>query len=360
MARAVEFAAVVGNPPYQEADSGGEQGSARPLYHRFVEVADSLSSRFVSLITPSVWFTGGKGLDEFRQWMMSNTALTRITHFDTSQDVFSGVNLRGGVSYFLLDSRTNNSAEGVSVRHVRNGETISDEQRPARVAGLELFVVDNIGVNLVRRLLEQGHIGDSDDAARSFSSVVSARNPYGFATTFTRNEEFRETPEGLIDPVAIFASRGRVGYVERGSILRNVHGVESWKVLTPFANNVGTNLPDDNINSLISPPGTICTETYLMIGEHLGLTETECGYVVKYLKTRFARYLISLAKANQNGTRKTYRLVPLPDFGADSVVDWGASLDEIDAQLFDLYGLTDGERAHVRGSIQPMPDGGAS
>ena len=129
-------------------------------------------------------------------------------------------------------------------------------------------------------------------------------------------------------------------------------GVNNWKVLTPFANNIGTSLTDDNLNTIIAEPGTVCAETYLTIGANCEYNKEACERLVRYLNTKFCRYLISLAKANQNGTRKTYDLVPLPDFRRTDIVDWNRSIEDIDTQLFSLFEFTDEEARYVDSFIR--------
>lgn len=349
----VKFGAVVGNPPYQQADNESGKGSAKPIYQDFVAIAEATGAALCTMITPSVWFVGGKGLDGFRNSMLGNQGLESVTHFVTSQDVFPHVNLRGGVSYFLLNRGFNNQDSGVEVTTIHDGKVTSKGRRPVKVPGMDFFVPDNIAVNLLARLIAQQHIHPLGNATM-LSKYVSIRNPYAFSTTFVSAPEFMATSQDLKDPVKIYASRGRAGYVERDTVLKSSSWIQKWKVLTPFANNIGTNLPDDNLNTLVSEPGSISTETYLVIGADLNLTVDDCARLQEYLRTKFVRFLISLAKGNQNGTRKTYQFVPLQDFTTQSLIKWGGSTDEIDEQLFEIYGLTAEEKSHIRSSIKPM------
>lgn len=127
-----------------------------------------------------------------------------------------------------------------------------------------------------------------------------------------------------------------------------------WKVITPFANNIGTNLPDDNLNTMISEPKSIVSETYLVIGGNLNLDIESCKRIEKYLKTKFVRYLIRISKANQNGTRGTYKFVPMQNFKYDSELDWSKTVAEIDEQLFNKYKLSAEEKEHIKKTIKDM------
>ena len=126
------------------------------------------------------------------------------------------------------------------------------------------------------------------------------------------------------------------------------------QVFTPYANNIGTELNDDNQNSFVGEPNSVCTETFLAIGADLNLSEEAAKNLSVYLKTKFARYLHSLAKISQHGTKQTYRFVPMQDFTEKSDIDWSKPIDNIDEQLFDKYNLSQEEREHIKNSIKDM------
>ncbi|UQX88818.1 Eco57I restriction-modification methylase domain-containing protein [Jatrophihabitans telluris] len=353
----MKFGAVVGNPPYQEADNDGGKGSAKPLYHQFVSLAMDLSPEFISMVTPSVWFTGGKRLDNFRRGMLHNENLASVHHFSTAQEVFPQVELRGGVNYFLLDRNYDNRTDGVMATTTQDGVVISQGRRKAQVGSLEYFIADNVAALLIDRLLADGHIVSNDDSELMLSHFVSSRNPYGFLTTFADSQDFRADAAGLHQPIKIYASKGKTGFVERASVGKHAQWIDRWKVLTPFANNIGTSRPDDNMNTLTAGPGTISTETYLVVGADLDLAEESCRNLEKYMHTRFLRFLVSFAKANQNGTRKTFALVPMQDLSPESDIDWDAPVEGIDEQLNEKYGLSIAEREHIRLVIKEMLPG---
>ena len=350
----VKFGAIVGNPPYQEADNDSGKGSAKPIYHNFFYISSNLKPQYITLITPSVWFVGGKGLDEFRDDMLHNENLRSINHFATPQDIFPSVNLRGGISYFLIDKSYNNKVNGILSKTIKDEHIINSGNRPLIIGDMNLFISDNIAIDILKRLIDNGLIKVGAESPDMLMTFISSRNPYGFSTKFVQDDKFKKDKCECTNPIRIYASRGITGYVENKDIIKNKHWISAWKVLTPFANNIGTNLPDDNLNTIIGEPNSISTETYLVIGAELNLDIEDCKKLQKYMKTKFVRFLISLAKANQNGTRKTYKYVPLPSFKDNCTIDFNHSIEILDEQLFNFYGLNEEEKQHIRNSIKDM------
>lgn len=187
---------------------------------------------------------------------------------------------------------------------------------------------------------------------KMFSSIVSSRNVYGFTTKVKSDKRVKSNPEGMDDPVKLYASRGNEYYVDRKNIEKGIEAIDCYKVYTPFANNIGTDLSDDNINTIIGKPGTIATETYLVIGSNVNLNEKTAGNISRYMKTKFVRFLISLAKANQNGTQKTYAFVPMQDFSSSSEINW--SSNNLDEQLYKKYNCSKAEIDYIMTNIADL------
>lgn len=346
----VKFDVVIGNPPYQESDNKSGNGSATPLYDKFIELSISIKPRYISLITPSVWFLGGKGLDNFRRKMLEDIHIKSFHNYVTPNDVFQNVSLRGGVNFFVWDANFNNTKCFIHTETIKNSKIVDNSDRPFRLLDLDLFISDSRAYTLLQNMLERNYISlDFEDKKLMLYGFVSERNPFGIATTM---KDFGE--ENDDNDVKIYASKGRVGFLPRPRIKRNLELVDSYKVLTAFANNIGTDLPDDNLNTIVSEPKSACTETYLVIGGNLKLTRDTANNLSKYLKTKFVRMLIMLAKANQNGTRKTYRFVPLQSFTSDSDIDWSQSIAEINQQLYRKYELSEEEIIFIEENVKEM------
>ncbi len=169
-----------------------------------------------------------------------------------------------------------------------------------------------------------------------------------------KNEKFRNSKKGLENPVVCYGKGKKVGYLERDEISKNIDWIDKYKVFTPRANNIGTELNDDNLNTFIGNPNTICTESYIVVGVNLNLDETSASNLCKYFTTKFARFQHSIGKASQDATSKTYKFVPLQDFTISSDINWNVSIKEIDNQLYEKYSLTKEEIDFIETMIKPM------
>ncbi|CYV46581.1 Eco57I restriction-modification methylase domain-containing protein [Streptococcus suis] len=342
----VKFDVVIGNPPYQESD-GGAQASASPIYHKFVELAKSLNPNHISLIMPSRWYTGGKGLDNFRADMLSDSTIRDLYDFPNPDEVFPNTNIRGGVCVVHWDSEWNNQKDLTRVITMDGGKVTAEVHRMLAEDGVDIFIRDYRILNILTKIeATHQHKG-------KISEIASPRKPYGFSGFFIRDKRFYADATDLTDPVVCYG-KGAVGYVERAEVTTKKEWIDCWKVLTARANNIGTELNDDNFNTIIAGPGTICTETYIVLGADLGLTEQQAHNLSNYMKTKFARLLHATAKSSQDAARTTYKFIPLQDFTSHSDIDWSQPIAEIDAQLYRKYGLSDDEIEFIESKVKEM------
>lgn len=342
----IKFEAIVGNPPYQE-DDGGAQKSARPIYNYFVYMGKNLTSNYLSIIMPSRWYAGGKGLDEFRDDMLNDPHICVLHDFLHPEEVFPDTNNRGGICYFESSKSFDNTKTGVAIiSHEKSGETYSS-QRSLKTQDIDIFIRDTRAIAILDKINEL-------DSVNTIMHFVSSRKPFGIDGAFVKNNEYKSTALGLNEPIMCFGKAKKVGFVEQAQVTMHEEWINKWKVYLPYANNIGTELNDDNQNAFVGSPNTICTETFLVVGAELELNEMSANNLCKYLKTRFARFLHSLAKISQHGTAKTYRFVPLQDFTDKSDIDWSKSVAKIDQQLYKKYNLDDSEIAFIESMIKPM------
>ena len=171
---------------------------------------------------------------------------------------------------------------------------------------------------------------------------------------FVTDSNFKNEDIGMINPLKCIGKGKKIGYVERNLITVNVDWIDKYKVFIPRANNIGTELNDDNLNAFVGKPNVICTESYLAIGAKLNMNEEQAINLVKYLKTKFVRFLHSLAKASQDATSKTFKFVPLQNLNNPSDINWNDSIENIDKQLYSKYNLTKEEIEYINATIKPM------
>jgi len=342
----MKFNAIVSNPPYMEMD-GGAQASAKPIYNQFVEIAQKINPQFVSMIMPSRWYSGGKGLDEFRDKMLNDKKISMLHDFLNPEQVFPKTNIRGGICYFLWDSAYNNEESLIKVvTHQLNAAPVT-AYRTLKSEHSDTFIRHGIAISIVNKVSNYSNY-------ESFSKYVSVLRPFGFRGYFTDDARFNSSDNGLINPVICYGKGKKIGYVERDQIIVRKEWIDRFKVYTPRANNIGTELNDDNLNTFVGEPLTICTESYLVLGANLELNSNSAENLRKYLTTKFTRFQHSLAKASQDATSKTYQFVPLQDFTSTSDIDWSQSLADIDRQLYAKYGLSEEEVAFIEGMIKVM------
>lgn len=342
--KTVRFGAVIGKPPYQISD-GGAQASAKPIYQYFVLLGKQLSNRYSCYITPTRWFAGGKGLDEFRDMMLRDETIKELHDFLTPEDVFQNTNNRGGVCYFISDYEKTD-AEVKVITH-RNNSIISNTKRNLMVENIDIFIRDSIAISVIDKVFKTKNEMD-------LSSVVSPRKPFGIESNIIKNSKFKRTTTELTNPVVCIGKSKTRGYIERENIKSHQEWIDKWKVYVPRANNIGTELNDDNLNSFVGEPNSICTEAYIAVGACMDMDAVAATNLCKYLTSKFVRFLHKQAKASQDASSKTYRFIPLQDFGEESDIDWYEPIDNIDEQLFDKYNLSQEEREHIKNSIKDM------
>ena len=342
----MKFDIVVGNPPYMEMD-GGARASAKPIYNHFVTIAKKLNPSLITMIIPTRWYAGGKGLDEFRDTMLNDKHISELHDFLNPEELFPNTNNRGGICFFLWDKNYNNKSKQTKVVTYQRGQLPFTIYRAIRTDNSDIFIRHLIATEILKKV-------KSDENFTSMEEHISSRKPFGLDGAIIRTKKFRPSKAKLKKPLKCFGKAKKIGYLERSEISTNINWIDRYKVYAPYANNIGTELNDDNLNTFVGLPGSICTETYIVIGATLNLNKTTANNLAKYFTTKFARFMLSLSKISQHATAKTYRFVPLQDFTNRSNVDWKKSIKDIDQQLYKNYKLTKEEIEFIERMIKPM------
>jgi site-specific DNA-methyltransferase (adenine-specific) len=326
----MKFDVVVSNPPYQLSD-GGYGASAAPIYQKFVESAIKLNPRYIVMITPSRWFTGGKGLDGFRERMLKESRLRNLVDYPKLYDGFPGVKIRGGVSYFLWDRDYDGPC---TVQTMWDGAPLgSPVQR--RLDVYDVFVRRNEAVSILEKV-RAFRVGGKPEA--TLDRWVSSQKPFGLRT-FVHGAP---SSKGLKKPVKLYGSQ-RVSWVERSVIERNASWIGEWKVLMTRVQ--GTSAAVETMflsKPIIAGPGEACTESYVVAGRFKN--RKAASLYAQYLRTRVVRFLVSLRKATQDAAKDVYAFVPAVPLNQE----W------TDEKLYERYGLTREEIAFIESIVQPM------
>ena len=346
----MKFNVIVGNPPYQQSDLGANKNSASPIYNEFVDIAKKLKPDYISMIMPTRWYAGGKDLDAFRDQMLNDIHISELHDFLKPELIFQNINLRGGICYFLWNKSYDNSKSLTKVFTYNDDLTPKVNSRNLKTEDSDILIRHSIAVEMLRKIKTHKEF-------TSFENSVSARKPFGLeANIILKSNLFRNSNKGLKNPVICYGKGKKIGYLKREEITKNADWIDKFKVFTPRANNIGTELNDDNLNTFIGAPKTICTESYIAVGVDLKLNELSAKNLCKYFTSKFARFQHSVAKASQDATSKTYKFIPLQNFTSKSDIDWSKSIEEIDKQLYKKYRLSKEEISFIESMIKPMAE----
>ena len=322
----MKFDVIIGNPPYQLNDGGGRDSAAIPLYDKFVQKAKQLAPHFLIMIIPARWYTGGRGLDDFRDNMISDTRLKVIHDYPETDDCFPGLNIRGGVCYFLWDSLYHGDC--TIINHIK-GKMI-EMKRPLKEANIPLLIRYNQSISIMKKVLKFKEV--------SLGKYVSTSKPFGMRSNFS---DFTSIQTEM-HSVKLYRF-GENGYVAKKIIVKNEKLIDRYKVLVSKASPGGDEYPHSIVSQpIVSEPNSVCTETYLVIKDVDSRIEAE--NLVSYIKTRFFRFMMSLVKNTQNISKASYTFVPLQDFSHP----W------TDEMLYRKYKLSSDEIAFIESMIRPM------
>lgn len=343
----MKFDFVIGNPPYQESDGGGTGDSAKPIYQLFINSAKKMEPTSFSFVVPSRWMKGGKGLDSFRQEMISDTRIKSISDFEDASECFPGVHIDGGVCYLIWRKDYNGK---VDFRYKPKNEEFILSQRYLKTDYAETVIRDHRQSSIIQKTSNN----------KKFSEIVSYRNPYGLsADLFNEIEKYENlhiTFEDTKGKLKLFGVQGKkggakrvVGFIDRKEINKNQDCIDKYKLFFSKAYMTTSTVPPEII---IGDPQCICTETFLQIGPFN--SQSENNNCLKYIKSKLFRALLFYNRHSLNISKESFSLIPIQNFNNKADIDWSKSIHEIDLQLYTKYGLDDTEISFIESHIKEM------
>lgn len=288
----MKFDVIVGNPPYQLSD-GGHGKSAKPIYHKFIEQAKKLKPRYLTMIIPARWYAGGRGLDEFRNTMLNDDRLKKLVDFENFSEVFPGVDVAGGVCYFLWNKEYSGTCEIVNFK---DGKITSSKRK---LNEYEIFIRNNLALPIIKKVAE------IEKPKHYLNKVVSSSKPFGIRGFY------KPKKNGV---PCYFAQRTGLKYASKDDITDKFNLLNKWKLLipkSPIAGQTDFSKPVGfyyNGNTIIAKPGDCCTETYLVAFASNSKQKVE--FFKSYLFTKITRFLLLQAVVSQDITRERFMFVP--------------------------------------------------
>ena len=319
----MKFDVIIGNPPYQMSD-GGKGGSATPIYNKFIETAKRLKPRYLSMIIPSRWFSGGRGLDTFRKDMLGDKRISKLVDYPYSSECFPGVEIKGGICYFLWEKDWEGKCE---VTNIIEKNIVTDSR-----------YLDEFGNNIFIRFSQAKLILEKIQKfnEQTFESLVSMQRPFGLRT-YEKGVQEKSTSN-----IPLYTNAG-LRYIEKNKISRNIEKLGDYKIFISMAYGAGEAYPHQIINQpILGEPGTACTETYLLIGAFKN--KKQAKNAMQYMKTKFFRFCVFLIKNTQHASKNVYKFVPIQDF----TKEWN---DEI---LYKKYNLSKDDIIFIDTMIREM------
>ena len=332
----MKFKAIVGNPPYQLMD-GGNNASAIPVYNLFVNSSKAINPDYISMIMPARWCVAGRGLDDFRNSMLHDQHLRKIFDFKNGSYCFpGGIRIGGGVCYFLWDTFFNSNDI-----QIINMPEYFEQTRPALEFDLDFLIRSNVVRDMVLNINRTN--------TEKLSSLSWAQKPFGFRTNY---DDFKLSGE-----VKLYTKKSKsgIGYVTRNDVTKNAEYIDDWQVVTSRS----TSVPEEDngqvlrqVQTFISEPGSIVTESYIVVASFKERNEAE--NCLKYLKTKFFRILCQETIVSPDVSARTFDLVPLQNFTFSSDIDWSKSISDISQQLYNKYNISSEEITFIEKLIKPM------
>ncbi|MGB2013519.1 MAG: Eco57I restriction-modification methylase domain-containing protein [Flavobacteriaceae bacterium] len=323
----MKFDVIIGNPPYQLSDGGGLGTSAMPIYQNFIQQAKKLKPKYMSMIVPARWYSGGKGLDDFRNEMINDTSIRQLHDFLDANEVFPGVQIKGGICYFLWDRDNKGKC---NVHSYDKGEILSVKERFLKEDGTKILIRFNEAIDILNKVKSKNE--------ETIFKNVSPRRPFGIDSNYTKFKNKKDSSH-----IIKLYRNGVDGFIRKSDIERGHDYLNKIKVIISKAGSGSDSFPHQIIGiPFISEPNSVCTETFIILRTFK--TNNEAENFISYVKSKFFRFLVFLKKNTQNAARGVYEFVPIQDFNES----WS------DEKLYMKYGISDEEQNFIDKLIRPI------
>lgn len=349
----MKFNLIIGNPPYSKVTGGGTvTESATPLYNEFIVTAlnniTSLNLKYLSMIIPSRWMSGGRqSLDDMRRIIIEQRHLKKVFNYSTSTDIFEGVDIAGGVQYFLID--LNNTFNKVEFHNIKmESNSLTDNTLTRSLGDYKyidsngneqyMIIVDNQSVKIVDKVMKNCE----EQSLNTLNSFVLPHNPFGITSDFQDSDKATNEKQ-----IKVACSYNRVTFTDKNKIESNIDKIEKYKVCTGRINpDRGGLNGGEKSNVLNFPfilnPNEVCSRTYLVLSTHN--TKEEANNALEYIKTKFVRFLILATISGISINSKNFQFIPYEDFSRR----W------TDKDLYKKYSLTQEEIEYIESKIKVM------
>ena len=324
----MKFDVIIGNPPYQLGD-GGAGASAKPIYQHFINTAKKLNPKYITMIIPSRWFAGGKGLDDFRSEMLKDRRLKYIIDFPNAKDCFPENNVSGGVMYFLWDKHWSGDCQ---FTNVINNKYYTEEMK---LNEFEIFVRYNKAISIIHKVINK--------TDKYLSEIITSRKPFGL------NSYDRGDTNPSENKYKLLSSDG-ISYINKTKVSDVNNLINKYKVIfgKALSGHIGETDESGKVKVLakldLLKPNEVCTESYICVGGYS--KKEECENLLSYMKTKFVRFLLLQALTSMNITKDKFMFVPCMDFKNRYE----------DKDLYKIYKLSDSEIEFIEGMVKEWSD----
>jgi len=342
----MKFNVIIGNPPYQENDGGGNGNNSKPIYNLFIEKSKKLKPNYLSFIIPSRWMSGGRGLDEFRKKMLKDKRFKEIIDFKNSIDCFSNVDIKGGVCYFLWEEKYNNKCK-YTIKKNKNGKQITLSSQYRNLDKYDVFIRDNKAINILEKVLKKIEIFNKK------RNIVFMNKKISSQSLFADMNERLFQKELKYDEKIYINNKGYKVYVNKDTFPKTINGIgyiEKEFIKKPnidkYIKNHKVFIPKTfrelKNKAFYGEPNSICAETYIIID--ICKNKKEANNLINYFNTDIVSFLLKQIKITHNSSKKTYSFIP----SLNMKYNW------TNKRLYKLFDITKEEQKYIKTSIKDM------